>query len=73
MASDYKTESQIHADLRNKFDVECIGDVVRSSRLRWFGRVERKPEEDWVKKTLTFGVEVKRLRGRPRKTWMEAI
>ena len=38
------------ADLQNRFGIECIGDVVRSSRLRWFGHVERKPEEDCVRK-----------------------
>ena len=35
--------------------------------------MERKPESDWVKRILTFEVEGKRLRGRPRKTWMEVI
>ena len=35
--------------------------------------MERKPEEDGVKKTLTFEVEGKRLRGRPRKTLMKII
>ena len=62
-----------NADLRNRAGIWCIGDVVRSSRLRWFRHVERKPEEDWVKKMLTFEVESKRLRGRPKKTRMEVI
>ena len=31
-----------YADLRNRFRIECIGDIVRSSRLRWLGHVERK-------------------------------
>ena len=61
-----------NADLRNRFGIEYIGDTVRS-RLRWFGHVEHKPEEDWVKRNLTFEVEGKRFPGRPRKTWMEVI
>ena len=50
--------------LRNRFGIECIGYVVRKSRLHWFGHVERKSEEDWVKKMLTFEAESKRLQGR---------
>ena len=46
---------------------------MSNSRLCWFGLVERKPEEEWVKKILTFEVEGKRLRGRLKKTWMEVI
>ena len=62
-----------NADLRNRLSIQCVGDVVINSRLRWFGHVERKPEEAWAKKILTFEVESKRQRGRPRKTWMEVI
>ena len=25
-------------------------DIVRRGRLRWFGHVERKVDDDWVKK-----------------------
>ena len=57
-----------YADLRKRFGIECIGDVVRSSRLRWFEHVERQIEEDWVKTVMSFEVEGKRFRGRPRKT-----
>ena len=39
-----------NADLQNRFGIACIVDVVISSRLRWCRHVERKPEEDWVKK-----------------------
>ena len=47
----------MNADLRNRFGIERIGDVVRSSRFRWFGHVGRKPEEVWMNKILTFEVE----------------
>ena len=62
-----------NAALRNRCDIECIGDILRSSRLRWFEHVERKAEEDWMEKILTLEVEGKRLRGRYTKTWMEMI
>ena len=29
-------------------DIEDIADVIRRSRLGWFGHLERKDERDWV-------------------------
>ena len=43
-----------NADLRNRFGIGCIGDVVRRNRLCCVGRVERKTEVDWVKKVLNL-------------------
>jgi len=37
------------------------------SRLRWFGHVERKDDNDWVKRCITWEVEGIRQRGRPKK------
>ena len=48
-----------------------IGDMVRRSRLRWFGHVERKMHanfDDWVSKCRFMEVEGKRRAGRSRKT-----
>ena len=28
--------------------VQCMAEVVRQGRLRWFGHVERKGGDDWV-------------------------
>ena len=35
-------------ELRKRLDIEDVADVVRKSRLRWFGHLERKDERDWV-------------------------
>ena len=48
-------------------------EVIRRGRLRWFGHVERKEDDDWVKASQKFEVEGKRGRGRARKTWMECV
>ena len=48
-------------------------ELVRRSRLRWFGHVERKPDEDWVKACQKFEVAGKGERGRRKKTWMECV
>ena len=36
--------------LQENLQIENIIEVVRRARLRWFGHVERKNDEDWVKK-----------------------
>ena len=41
--------------------------MIKKSRLRWFGHVERKDDNDWVKRCITWEVEGFRQRGRPKK------
>jgi len=36
------------AELNSQLGIKCIIDVVRRSRLWWFGHVERKDSDDWV-------------------------
>jgi hypothetical protein len=54
-------------ELRARIDVEPIVEVCRRNRLRWFGHVERKGDDDWVKRCTRMEVEGNRPRGRPRK------
>src|SRR5206468_10546854 len=42
-------------ELRERLGIESIQDVVRQGRLRWYGHVERKSDEDWVKKCSNLG------------------
>ena len=53
--------------------VEPITTFIRSGRLRWYGHVMRKGDEDWVKKCMEYRVEGRRPVGRPRKTWLESV
>ena len=41
--------------------------------MRWFGHVERKDDNDWVKRCITREVEGIRPRGRPKKTWWDFV
>ena len=34
-------------DLCNLLGINCVADVVRRGRLRWFGHLERKSVDDW--------------------------
>ena len=35
-------------ELRKRLDNEDVADVIRKSKLRWFGYLERKEGGDWV-------------------------
>src|ERR687898_1216539 len=52
---------------------DAVSTVVRRGKLRWFRHVERKAEDDWVKKCQSVEIEGKVGRGRGRKTWIECI
>ena len=60
-------------ELKRLIGVEPITTVIRSDRLRWYGHVMRKNDEDWVKKCMEFRVEGRRPVGRPRRTWLENV
>ena len=66
-------DRRTNEELRRLVGVEPITTVIRSGRLRWYGHVMRKSDEDWVKKCLEFRVEGKTPVGRPRRTWLESV
>jgi len=47
--------------------------VLQQNRLRWYGHVLRKEDNDWVKKFRENEVESARPRGRPKKTWTAIV
>ena len=47
--------------------------VLQQNRLRWYGHVLRKDDDDWVKKCMEHEVEGSRPRGRPKKTWKDVV
>jgi hypothetical protein len=53
--------------------IESVTDVMRRGRLRWYGHVERKSDEDWTLKCQYIEVEGKRRNGRGKKTWVEGL
>ena len=55
--------------MRKSLDIEDVADVVRKSRLGWFGHLERKNEEDWVSACRNMAVPLpgNAGKGRPKK------
>ena len=60
--------------IRDKIGVASIGDKLRESRLRWFGHVLRRDPRASVRRSegLDLG-DVRRGRGRPKKSWKKVI
>jgi len=47
--------------------------VLKQNRLRWYGHVLRKEDDDWVKNCMEYEVEGPKPRGRPKRTWIEVV
>ena len=61
-------------EIHNKLGICAIEDKMRECRLRWFGHVQRRPEDAPVRRSEVLNVgELIRHRGRPLKTWMQVI
>ena len=54
-------------ELLNRLGIECVENKIQRGRLRWFGHVERKEENNWVKKCTRMNVIGVVDRGAPRK------
>ena len=54
-------------------DFTCLCVCLQQNRLRWYGHVLRKDDNDWVKKCMQYEVEGARPRGRPKKTWRDIV
>ena len=60
-------------DLYSLLGIQNVAKVVRRGRLRWFGHVERKKEDDWVSACRNVVVAGVRCVGQGRKTWRECV
>ena len=60
-------------ELRERLGMDDIALVLLQNRLRWYGHVLRKEDDDWVKKCMEYEVEGPRPRGRPKRTWREVV
>ena len=56
----YLHERQKDKELRRLVGVEYIITVIISGRLRCYGHVMRKGDEEWVKKCMEYRVEGRR-------------
>ena len=74
MALSYKTDSKVRSkELRESPGIDDIALVLQQNRLRWYGHVLRKEDDDWVKKCMEYEVEGPRPRGKPKRNWREVV
>ena len=59
--------------IRGTAHVRRLRDKLRESRLRWFGHVQRRPEEYVGRKMLQMQLPGKRRRGRPKRRYMDGL
>ena len=70
----YKKDRVRNDDIRDRLGVAPIEEKFIQHRLRWFRHVQRRPPEALVRSgILSRDSNVKRGRGRPKLTWVEAI
>jgi len=60
-------------ELRERLGLDDIISVLQLNRLRWYGHMLRKEDNDWVKKFMEYEVDGARSRGKPNKTWAEVV
>jgi len=60
-------------ELRGRLELEDIISVLQWNRLRSYGHVLRKEDNEWMKKYMEYEVEGARPRGRPKKPWREIV
>ena len=60
-------------ELRELLGLEPVSLMIKKSRLNWFGHVERKNDNDWVKRCKTWEVEGIRPTGCLKKTWLDCV
>jgi len=56
-------------ELRERLGVDDIALVLQQNRLRCYGHVLRKEDDDWVKKCMEYEVKGPR----PKRTWKEVV
>ena len=59
--------------LRERLGVDDIALILQQNRLRWYGHVLRKDDDDCVKQCMEYEVEGSRPRGRPNRTRKEVV
>ena len=60
-------------ELQARVGVKPIVDVMHQRRLRWFGHIEKREDNRWLKKVQILAVDGHSGRGRPSKTWEHVI
>ena len=63
-----RAKDEVSSDsLLTKLGIQDLDEVLRTSRMRWFGHVERST--GWIAEVRKLNVVAQKRSGRPRKSW----
>ena len=60
-------------EVARRCGVDEVETVMRERRLRWFGHVRRREEDNPVRRVMDLEVDGRRPPGRPKKTWRKTV
>ena len=67
-----RAKDEVSSDsLLTKLGIQDLDVVLRTSRMRWFGHVERST--GWIAEVRKLNVAAQKRSGRPRKSWDEVL
>ena len=67
-------DENLTKDLMQMLDLnETIYQLAKANSVRWYGHVLRKDKNNFLRRTLDFGVKGTRKKGRPKKTCLRAV
>ena len=53
----------VFEELRQRLGIDSVSGVLRRIRLRWFGHVERKNDDEWLKHVRDWRLMVGEVEG----------
>lgn len=59
--------------IRGSIKVTEASKKLKENKLRWYGHIKRRDENELVRKMLDMDVQGRRRRGRPKKRWMDGV
>ena len=67
-----KAKDEVSSDsLLSMLGIQNLDVVLRTSRMRWFGHVQRST--GWIAKVRKLKIVAQKRPGRPKKTWDEVL
>ena len=61
------------SDMHRILGIKDLESILRTGRLRWYGHLERQPNDVWPNTVRQMDVDGRAFRGRPRKRWSDCV
>ena len=61
------------SDIHRILGIKDLESSLRTGRLRWYGHIERQPNDVWPNAVRQMNVVGRAPRGRPRKRWIDCV